>query len=875
MRSWRNSFVTRWAALFALLIVAVVLVSGWLRDRASRAYFLQDQRRHLTHRLEIIRVRLRSAVDGIRKDILYLSQAPAFARLATAAEGPEREAARREAEIDFRGGLQVRPAYFQARLIGVADGGRELMRFDQVQGRIREVQELRQQGDSDYFRETVKLPAGRFCFSEIDLERASGHISEPHMPTLRASTPIYDAMGKLFGIVIVNVDVTSLFEELRTLAGPDVVLTLSNGQGDYLLHPDKTKCFGFDLGRRYNVFDEHPQLKQEERHSLFEDEPTELSLTDEFPFTWECEKSLILRLALPKAAILAPLRAQRAQNLAITLSLALLAGAVVILVTNILAKGLRQMAQAVEQYEPGKPLVNLPPDSPDEVGLLTRKFRDMAGKISEQMQNLREARQRAEAGVRAREEFLATMSHEIRTPMNAVLGMAHLLETEGNGPHQPERLRTLKFAGRHLMALLNNLLDRERIESGAIVLDQVDFDPSELLENLRLSLEPLASRKGLRFVVECAPNLPPRVAGDAVRLYQVLNNLVHNAIKFTPHGRVSVRAEAGKDGVIDFQVADTGPGLPERVLAGLDETPNRAGSEAERSPGTAATAGLGLRISRRLIHLLGGRLEANSRPDGTTLFFSIPLPVTASRASGRAPEEPPDLADYTGLVIEDVPSNQMVLGALLAKTGMLTETAESATGAMEKLGIRKYDFAFVDVQLPDANGAELAAVLNKGQPGLRVLAVTAQVSPEVRAACESAGVRAFVAKPIEPAELYEKLRRLTSPCLRAVEELFDEEQVKVTAYFERLMDEMQGWESEICALLKKPKAERLGRLHHRMKNALGQLELWKLDSSLAEWRQAIEAGDDKRENELGARCLRLLAGARQFTGANRLRTSSL
>ncbi|HYV26571.1 MAG TPA: hypothetical protein VFA77_03500, partial [Candidatus Eisenbacteria bacterium] len=124
MKPWRSSFVTRWAALFASLIIAVVLVSGWLRDRASREYFLEDQRRNLGHRLEVVRVRVQAAIDAVRKDILYLSSAPAFTRLAAAPEGVEREAALHEAGLHFMGGLQVRPTYFQARLIGVANGGR-------------------------------------------------------------------------------------------------------------------------------------------------------------------------------------------------------------------------------------------------------------------------------------------------------------------------------------------------------------------------------------------------------------------------------------------------------------------------------------------------------------------------------------------------------------------------------------------------------------------------------------------------------------------------------------------------------------------------------------------------------------------------------
>src|SRR5215468_4803111 len=136
MRPWRSSFVTRWAALFASLIIAVVLLSGWLRDRASRNYFLQDQRRHLVHRLELIRVRIQSAIDGVRKDVLYLSHAPAMARLTSARGEQDQVAALQELALHFRVGLEVRPIYFEARLIGLADSGRELIRFDQTNGLI-------------------------------------------------------------------------------------------------------------------------------------------------------------------------------------------------------------------------------------------------------------------------------------------------------------------------------------------------------------------------------------------------------------------------------------------------------------------------------------------------------------------------------------------------------------------------------------------------------------------------------------------------------------------------------------------------------------------------------------------------------------------
>lgn len=865
MRFWRTSFVTRLAVLFASLIIAVVLLSGWLRDRASRDYFLQDQRRHLANRAELMRTRLQTAVDAVRKDILYLSRAPAFARLAAAREGPEREAARRDAAQHFIAGLQVRPSYFQARLIGLADEGRELFRFDQLAGQIREAPEsgLQREGRETYFAATTALPAGDFLFSDIRLNRSSGRIAEPHTPTLRAATPVFDETGRRFGTVEVSVDVTPWFEELRNLAGPDVVATLSNRDGDYLLHPERAKCFGFDLGRRFTLFDDHLQLRNGDRHARFEEGPQELSITDEFPFAQRPDQRLILRLALAKAPLLAPLQARRAQNFALTLALAALAGAVVMGVTRLFARNLRRVTEAVERYEPGKPLPSLPPETPDEIGLLTRKIRDMAEKISEQMHSLEESRQRAEAAMRAREEFMATMSHEIRTPMNAVLGLAHVLEAENQLPRQAERLRTLKFAGRHLMALLNNLLDRDRIEAGSLVFDRADFDLAELLENLRLSLEPLASRKGLALVLETGTEPPRRVNGDAVRLYQVLNNLAHNAIKFTKHGRVTVSVSCGPNEEVRFAIRDTGPGLPAPALESL---------RARSAP--TAQSGLGLRISQRLIELLGGRLETECNAAGTSHTFCLRLPAAGVTDPTRGAEAPPLLQDYIGLVVEDVASSQMVLGALLEQTGMTVDFAITAAQARTKLAGGNYDLAFVDIQLPDANGAELAAEFREQQPHLRVLAVTAQVSPEIRAACQTAGVRAFVSKPIEPAELFAHLRRLTAPRIESLAELFDHNEAQVAEYLRQLDREAEGWAAELQVVLEAPDAERLRRLHHRMKNACGQLDLWKLDRTLTALPEATERGELAKMQELGATALRLIASVRQFTGANRFSTAS-
>jgi signal transduction histidine kinase/ActR/RegA family two-component response regulator len=849
MRHWRNSFVTRLGVLFGLLIVLVVFASGWLRDHSSRTQFVREQRRHLENRAEIIRLHVQSTVDALCKDVLFLSHTPAVARVMAAAAGSEAEA-RREAGVYFRALLEVRPTYFQARLIGMADGGREMIRFDHSGGTIHEVTDLQRKGDRDYFLETAKLPAGRFHLSELNLNLEFGRTVQP-APTLRASMPVFKPDGQRYGLVIINMDATPLLANVTALAGPDLAVTLSNERGDYLVHPDPAKCFGFDLGRHFSLFEDLPQLANAATRPRLQDDEQELALLDEFPMMRDGGRSLLLRLSQPKEKVLAHLQAQRAQNFLVTVALALVAGGVVVLTTRLLARRLGQMAGAMERYKPGTALPVLPPSGPDEIGLLTQKFQDMAAKISEQVQNLQEARQCAEQATRARDEFLATMSHEIRTPMNAVLGLAHLLEEEGGNPTQIDRVRALKFAGRHLMSLLNNLLDRERIESGEVVLDRIDYDLRDLLENLRRSLAPLAERKGLQLRLQLAPELPRHVQGDPVRLYQVLNNLGHNAIKFTDQGEVTVAATALDPQTVQFSVSDTGRGLPSEVRTRLE-------TGAAPPPGS----GLGLNISRRLIELLGGKLQAPATASGTTFVFTLPVRVTAEPRHAARVTGPPDLVDCSILVVEDVASNRMVLGAMLDKTGASVDFATTAAEARAKASAQKYDFALVDMQLPDAPGVEVAAYLHEHCPGIRLSAVTAQVSAEIREAFHAAGVREFVPKPIEPTELYAKLRRQTEPRIEVVHELFDHDPKHVTAYLSQCVQETLAWEKDLRAIVEARDLAQFARLHHRLKNALVQLDLWTIDRALVALRQAMESGEKEKQQMLLAQALRRIAACR-------------
>jgi CheY-like chemotaxis protein len=235
------------------------------------------------------------------------------------------------------------------------------------------------------------------------------------------------------------------------------------------------------------------------------------------------------------------------------------------------------------------------------------------------------------------------------------------------------------------------------------------------------------------------------------------------------------------------------------------------------------------------------------------------LPVAGVNLIPQSTEDRPDLAGYSALLVEDVPSNQTVLTALLVRIGMTSDLACTAAQAREKLQTNRYDFAFVDIQLPDLNGDALARQMREIQPDLKIIAVTAQVSSEIRAACESAGVDAFVPKPIAPSELYEKLRKFTAPSVNALEMLFDYDANKVSQYLAQLDQEQQVWQEELREIVEAPDPNALGRLHHRMKTALGQLQLWKLDRILTELRESLDRGDSTQSQVLCGNALRQLA----------------
>ena len=372
------------------------------------------------------------------------------------------------------------------------------------------------------------------------------------------------------------------------------------------------------------------------------------------------------------------------------------------------------------------------------------------------------ARDAAEQASRVKSEFLATMSHEIRTPMNGILGMAELLKLSGLTGDQLDYVRVLQDSGNNLMAILNDILDFSKIEAGRLELDIGPVMPAALASEVVQLMLPRAREKGLMLDLELEDGVPEFVQADAMRLRQILLNLVGNAIKFTDSGNITVSLQGGEQ--LRFAVRDTGIGIPASAMPQLFQPFSQADSSITRRFGGT---GLGLAICKRLADAMQGRLGVDSVPgEGSCFWLELPVSGDSEPLVPALPAAALVLPRWPGrrvLVVEDNAVNARVVLRLLEACGIEARQAENGQVALDVLfggDPGQWDLILMDIRMPVMDGLVATRQIRAGEERrCPIVALTANAFDEDRTAALAAGMDDFLAKPLVFAELEKVLRR--------------------------------------------------------------------------------------------------------------------
>jgi len=858
-----------------LVLLALVAISALLVGVT-----IKSVRTNATEQLEaeLTRVAARRAealnkeISRVHKDAIFMSHVPSAIILTELTpEDRDYRVLQKRMQGLMKSYMDTSEDLLQARIIGVINGGREIVRVNRVGGALEAVPEdkLQFKRDTDYFQATLKLLPGQAYVSAFNLNREHGKIQFPLAPVVRSAAPIFDSSGKMRAMVVLNYDSNAIFERIFSRMPSGYFIYIMNSAGDYIYHPNASRTYAFEFGTPFRWQDEFIRANRAEGVlSLWSDlkgggvhvAKMNISSSENGPSprltlrvlaseqlinaivrkaTWLSVLSSALFWTIAAGFFLLYLQSVRRKT-QISLEQKRLAAivssssdAIISMTTSSKILSWNEAAEGMFGYSEfeavgkSKPdLIGLPDhqaqhaqiiasivsgevihhfetvrrrqdgslidlsisaspirDETNQVIAVVESMRDISrqkkneaeitamnanleNQIAARTCELQVALAKAELSSEAKSAFVANISHEIRTPMNAVLGMTHMLESTELSGTQRKFLKMLRSAGENLLSLINDILDFSKLEAGRLEVSPASFRLNDMLSSLAAIMSTLLSKKPLELIVGVEPDVPHYIMGDAMRLQQILVNLVGNAIKFTHEGEVALLVcviSQDKDQIrLRFTVRDTGMGISEEQQKHLFSPFSQGDTSISRRFGGT---GLGLAITRRLVDLMDGSIElADSSEAGST--FKVDLPLQLSHVVEEIRFCPSDLGHLRILVVDDNATTREYLCKAIASWHWQADSVASGSEAIAfvKDAIKRgnhYGAILIDCQMPDIDGRETLHAIRGLLGGLSlpiILMGGAADQNQLTKLLESKGADAVLLKPITGSALLETLQ---------------------------------------------------------------------------------------------------------------------
>lgn len=845
----RISITVKNAFVYFLLLILTSVFLGYSIYKVSSNKILENATLSLNHNNELVLIQFKTFLDDIRKDVLFLSKDPFLYQFL---EEPDQLKLKENLSKEYLALLSTKSHYLQLRFIGVGQNGKEIIRAEKFSDRIGLVSDehLQIKGDRDYFQETVRLPKDSIYFSEINLNQEFGKIILPMVPTMRVAKSIYHN-DRLYGIIIINVDLSFVFNELNKTAGSPYTLNLINSKGYFLIHPDSSKLFGFEFNKLPDLDFSKGKQSVDQISSVRANELFSVR-TYQYPRQNEV---LYFTLSASKDILLSVFNQWKRDLFLLTCILTLLSLLIAIWWTQRQTKEFKSIAQTITDFGRNPELVNLNINRDDEIGDLVNSFKDMSGKINQHLDDLKIARSEAMEANKAKSEFLENMSHEIRNPLQSILGMTGMLEQNKPRPDQQVFIDTLKFSSETLLTLVNDILDYRKLIHGQIELQYQDISLSDFIEKIIKShlFDAASNKVKLKFHLD--PNLEHKMfKTDPVRLAQILHNLISNAIRHSvSHGEVILDLNRLAEDQIQFSVRNFGPSISaENIQNILQQKPVTGSSRLTQN------VGLGLPIVINLLKLFGSELNIESNEqNGTSFNFILTRNISnADTLKGVSTEQYLDFSELISKVacIDDDVQNLFYYEQLFERFAIKSQSFHSMNEFFE-VKPREFDLIITDLNFQEDIATNRIQEFNQAlsEKGILLLITAAD---DLVGLSNSGGFDAVLQKPVQGIKFYRMigeqlfLKNYNRPVFENVYANYDFEHDKIKKALELTLSEWKEMSVKLVSAIKKVDVELFDKVYHRMINTLRTFQLSTFQKFLDDCRLQMNSPNFDAKSQL-------------------------